>query len=1487
MVFNVGHSLRGYLIREAVIKVGGFSTVYKGYQDSIQRDVAIKIFDNEEIVKNVDFVRHFEIEAQLIARLAHPHIVPIYDYWREPDRAFIVLRWLDGGDIRSKFSSGSYLDGEVVRTLVTQIGSALHYVHQHGIVHRDLKPDNILLDKSGNYYLTDFGISIDLLHREDIEAEFMRIGTPDYMSPEQILGDDVTFKSDVYAFGILLYEILTHEAPFQGDTLDELFAQQVHAPFPSLINKRPDLPYELDIALAKATEKLPEDRYDSMVDFVEDILPLLGTSSSMPTSAPFRSTVATTPAKTVMFGENTEITPSTQVLDNALVSSRNPYKGLKAFDIGDAGDFYGRTAIIQQMIHLMRTQLEQRQPSFVTVVGASGSGKSSIVRAGLIPQLRLGELPESEMWLYIMMTPDNKPIETLAEKLNSIAIYGQVNLVDMLKNDDSDFEQVIKDMVGDEHILILIDQFEEVFTRVDDEEERSQFIDLLVQLSKSSLRMTVVITLRADFYDRPLAYRALGELIQPSTVTVLPMSSDELEQVIREPAKSVNCEIQPSLVSQLIADTIHEPNALPLLQFTVTELFEHRDDNILTLNAYEAMGRLEGSVAQRAETVYMSLSAQKQRIAQQLFLQLVILSDTKEAVRRRILWKDALKIANRADVEAVINAFGENRLLTFDREPTSRQPTIEVAHEALLQAWTRLQIWIAENRNVLMTYNRLMISVRDWLENNRNSSFLARDVQLMQYETVLDNPIVYLNEDEKAFIVHGQSLRRRNQWLRTSVVIALVTLTIASAIVSLIAVDRQNQADVARQVAVDERDRANREADISQSRALAATALNSRDDGRLALLMAIEANSITDTFEARDSLANILSDHQVVERYYAQDVPIRDFVVMSDGKVAYTVGDSGEILQWDLDESESKVFVDLDDAEILNSIALSPNETLVAIGGQEVIALFDVETGEVLRDIQRDADIWSIGWSSEGEILYGVDSVGAVFAIDVEFGDYLFDVSVSSQTLFDISVHPDGQTLAVGGMSQNLFIVDTSSGDVLYEFEGHSNWILSLAYSADGQLLASGGADLNLIVWDMENLQALGQIPTRHMDWIRDIAFSSDGSQMLTASADGSIKRWDVATGRQIGDDLTRHLSPIWSASFATNKQMLSMDRDGQLVSWSLDDIQYPMIDAYHFDTQIIDSVQVDGLDKVAIVTSLDDESSSLLMMNLLTDDVLSEVELPSFVTSMDYSIDKGLLAIAGVDQIIRLFDMSEPEQFVSLDRHDSLILDVAFSVDGQLLTAVDERGMLSQWDVQAGSKVNEIEASEVGVTLVKYLNSTQLMTADRDGIIVVWDAKSLEFIQTIEGGHDDVITDAILAQGQLLTAGRDGRVIVWNSDTWQLESIFPQVHTDWILDIALIDEKTLATTGRDSLVALWDIEAQQVIGQTLTSPSADWGVSILVDEDSLNAFSLFRDGHIVGWELSIEDWINHACEVANITAMPADSQLLIDDMHYCAQLPS
>lgn len=263
----VGKTIRGYEVLEG-IGSGGFGAVYRAKQPSVNREVAVKIILPER-AKSEYFVKRFDAEAQLVAKLEHPYIVPLYDYWRDEEGAFLIMRWLHGGSLREHLANKPVLADDLMR-FVQQIGDALSFAHEHGVVHRDLKPDNILLDEKGNFYLTDFGIAKDLKGEIELSTLGGVTGTPAYLSPEQAMGNQVTAQSDIYSFGVVLYELCTGEHPFPKANPTQQILHHISDPFPLIREKRPEIPSRADDVIAAATEKLPEERYQDILEFVDD-----------------------------------------------------------------------------------------------------------------------------------------------------------------------------------------------------------------------------------------------------------------------------------------------------------------------------------------------------------------------------------------------------------------------------------------------------------------------------------------------------------------------------------------------------------------------------------------------------------------------------------------------------------------------------------------------------------------------------------------------------------------------------------------------------------------------------------------------------------------------------------------------------------------------------------------------------------------------------------------------------------------------------------------------------------------------------------------------------------------------------------------------------------------------------------------------------------------------------------------------------------------
>jgi serine/threonine protein kinase/ABC-type glycerol-3-phosphate transport system substrate-binding protein len=778
-----GEPLRGYRLLTR-IGAGAHGVVWLASQPHLAREVAIKAIA-PAFANDPEFVRRFEAEAQTVARLEDPYIVPLYDFWREPDGAYLVMRYLRGGNAEDLVKKGP-LDTDAAARLIEQVGQGLSTAHRQGVIHRDVKPSNVLLDDQGNAYLSDFGIARDLALPAGGPTDLRSVP---YASPEVVRGEAASAASDVYSLGVLLYRILAGpggtsrpgRAPFGTDGDGGL---------PSVRDVRPDLPDSVDRILRIAMAPDPADRYDDPAEL----------------AAAFQRVL-----------RRTEAVPPPTVGE-----VRNPYKGLRPFSEADAEDFFGREPATEQLLSL----LAEPGPGFVAVVGPSGSGKSSLVGAGLVSALRRGAVPGSERWFVVTMAPGRRPFDELEAALTRIAPSRPAGLLEELTGDEAGLVRAAAAILPPDgsELLLVIDQFEELFTLTPDEDVRSRFLAALVATATDPRsRVRTVITLRADFFDRPLRYPGFGDLLALRTQPVPPLSTEELERAVAGPAERVGVSLEPRLVAEILADVAHQPGALPLLQFALTEGFDRRrGGGVLTLDGYREIGGVSGAVVGRAEEVLAGLDEAGKGAARQLFLRLVTLGEEgSEDTRRRVLRAelDAME-GDRDAVGAAVDAFGEARLLSFDRDPETRGPTVEVAHEALLGAWARLRGWIESAREDMRMHRRLAGPAAEWEAASGDASFLLRGARLDQFEGWAAASGLALTGPERAFLeaslaaretegTEREQRRRREAALerRSSVrlralVAVLAAATLVASSLTVVAVNRSREAERQRAVAV-------------------------------------------------------------------------------------------------------------------------------------------------------------------------------------------------------------------------------------------------------------------------------------------------------------------------------------------------------------------------------------------------------------------------------------------------------------------------------------------------------------------------------------------------------------------------------------------------------------------------------------------------------------------------------------------------------------
>jgi len=1542
--------IRGYEILNTIGK-GGFGRVLHAYQRVVTREVAIKVID-ERYSNDVNFIRRFENEAQMIARLEHPHIVSLYDYWRDPSGAYLVMPFYQGGSLRDALIKQRRWSLSELMQILDQLANALTFAHTQGVVHRDIKPENIMLDTMGNVFLADFGIAIDLLHGDDIE-EKLRYGSPAYLAPEQVVKKEVSPSADIYGIGILLFELLTGKIPFTGKTTAVLLEQTIHSPLPSVLSIRPDLPPQIDQVLWRATAKTPRARYDNIRQMTEVFRQIISQGkNTIPAPTPFASKHAstqildfsqlnldvdinatgdlnpsipvsgetaniidfntpsggdTTDFGTLIFpagGETGDlgllsqpVNSTTGQLSNVTPINRtaplpqiklSPYVGLRAFEETDSTRFFGRDDTIQKL--LARLRQDGVQGRFLAVVGASGSGKSSVVQAGLLPQLRAGMIPDSSNWLIVSLTPGSHPLETLTEKLYSIAPRPIPNLQDRLAQDKTTLQTIVQSelSLGDDELLLFIDQFEELFTQSSDESARKSFLDNLYEaVTANDSRVRVMLTLRADFYDRPLAYAPFSELLQENTYTLLPMNPTQISRAIEQPASLNNISIDADLIALLISDMSGQAGALPLLQYTLNELYEQGADANLTVDIYEQIGGIAGALAQRADTIMQRLSDAQKEATRRLFLRLIHVNDNGSHTRQRILWQDVMPIgADNSDMQTIIDVFGTYRLLTFDRDATTRTPTIEITHESMLEQWTQLRKWIDSNQIALAQRDRLDFALNEWERNNHDVSFLAQGGRLLQFEELATDPVLLLTPDETSYITSSQKRRTQLQQRSQIFIGVLILISIFAVTAAIFAFIRERDANLAEQNALFARDQANFEANRAQSRALAAVSLADTINSHQSLLLSAQAYITHDTYEARHSLLTTIQDHATIDQYlHAHTDQVRVIALAPSQSWFVSAGRDGLIQQWDMDGNPLQTIATAN--SWVNALDIAPNEQTIAIGGQgERVTIYSIhDTSEPFIFDAHDDFVWAVRYHPNGEQMASADGSGRVHIWDVSSGDISHTLT-HNNSIYALQFSADGNQLYTGGAEGIIRAWDTNTGELLIESARlHDDWIFTLDLQPALNQIVSGGTDNRLVFTDINTLVAQTSIANAHNDWIRQVRYNDNGRVLMSVGADSQVRLWRTDTGELLTTLPLHHTDAIWAGLFLDATRLVTGGDDASLILWDLSNISPLVNERVSVDVPILNMVMNPDTNQLVFTTSDANNTSTgdLIWFDLSEQMVrATSSQHQGQITVITQSHDGQWIASGGIDQTVQLSNWNG-EIINGIRVGDAPIQALSFTPNDEMLYIGDDLSRLYAWTITETGINQSWDTAQNGIMSLMSLNNNMLAIGGRDGSLIIWDT-TLQDIHLRIDAHNNAITTLIPTQdNRLISGSRDGDVRVWD---WQTGEQLAQMnaHMDWVMALTLDStEQVLATSGRDGDIRLWDMTTYNALGNPLTLHQ-NWVTSLRTRLNTNEIISAGRDGQIITWDLDPMNWVTHACTIGNrtLTTLERNQYDLMDDRLIC-----
>ncbi len=1189
-----------------------------------------------------------------------------------------------------------------------------------------------------------------------------------------------------------------------------------------------------------------------------------------------------------------------------------PFKGLEYFDEGDADLFFGRELLTAKLAaHLP-------QDRFLAIVGASGSGKSSIVRAGLVPALK----QKNAQWQYHVITPTAQPLEALAATLTRDAesIAATTTLCDDLARDPRCLRLAIQRALergGTSHLLLVVDQFEELFTLCRDEFEREAFIDnlLIASAPETDTQVSVVVTLRADFYAHGGQYPDLREALAQHQEYIGPMSAEELRRAIEAPARHGGWEFEQGLVDLILRDVGDEPGALPLLSHALLETWKRRRGRTLTLKGYAESGGVRGAIAKTAETVFHQLTLEQQQIARSIFLRLTELGEGTQDTRRRATISELIsRPEDTPVVQSVINKLADARLIT------TGEGTAEVAHEALIREWHTLREWLNENREGLRLHRHLTESAQAWQKLNRESGELYRGARLAQSLDWASENAGELNPLEREFLdasraalareeaerdaqrqrelqaaqklaeaerqraetqaAANRKLRQRAVFLAGTLLVALI---LAVAAIWFAQQSNQNaQTAIAQKgIAETERLKAEDERRIAFTRELSVNAVNNLEtDPERSILLALQAVSVSSAggkpvlLEAEEALHRAVNSSRVqftirgLVGYAVAYSPDGTRIATAAADVDYKTGKvAGGAKIWDVTTGK-ELLTFTGHTWTVGDIAFSPDgKKLATASGDKTAKVWDATTGkELLTLAGHTFQVTGVAFSPDGTRIAtsaglqgSTDHTAKVW--DATTGKELLTLVGHTAGVDAIAYSPDGKRIATGGYDNVAKVWDAITGKELLTLTGHTYYIESVAFSPDGKRLATSGmpGDGTIKIWDSNSGQLLMNLV--HDLGARSIAFDSTGTRLVAGGTDGKAKVWDTSSGK-ILMSLAGHNGGIWRVALSPHGTHLATASDDTTVKiWDISpagnrewmNLPGQSGNAYMDVTYSPDGARIAAASTDKTAKIWDAQTGKLL---------LTLTGHTNEVKGIAFSPDGKRLVTKSSDLTIKVWDMATGKVLLNIPNqfnYSGIANRVTFSPDGQRIASSGSKGSLKVWDAATGKELFSNPALNELYTLhsVRFSPDGQRI-ATTNMPPKLWDIVTgqllLSFGQPTGGIPYDL---AFSPDGKRLAVGSsDGIARVFDTATGQ-ELHTLSGHTSLIGSVAFSPDGTrLATSSTDGTTKVWNVSAEgQRNEQPLTLYGA-WGLAVTFSPDGKRLVISGRDDALHIYALPLDDII-------------------------------
>ncbi|MFG2709883.1 helix-turn-helix domain-containing protein [Streptomyces goshikiensis] len=1142
-----------------------------------------------------------------------------------------------------------------------------------------------------------------------------------------------------------------------------------------------------------------------------------------------------------------------------------PYRGLAAFTPQDAGWFFGRERATAALVERV---FERIGSGPLMLVAGSGAGKSSLLSAGLVPALRRSggfPMPGADWWPVMRFTPTAHPLQELLDSAAKVLDGDPGITAHQLRERPEvllDAVRRLSDAGAAPGVrpVLLVDQFEELFTLCSDEEERRAFVRVLCALAADRPDRArhdpavVVLGVRADFSGNCLDFPELAAVFTDGLFVLPPMSVAELRESITRPAELAGLTLEPGLVPLLLRDAglREEPaeaprgapssgtgtpsGALPLVSHALMATWQRRAGATLTVAGYEHSGGIQGAIAHTAESVFAGLYPAEQRTIRRVLVRLVHVADGTGATRRR-LSRAALmeQLADTDRAGAALDAFVGARLVTMDRD------TVEITHEALLHAWPRLHGWIHADRAGLLIHQQLAHAADEWEREGRDPSVLYRGTRLETARSWADelDGMSRLGPPEAAFLRASRAAQELRQAQATRQV--RVRQRMLATLVALLVL-----ALTAGALAYQQREGALGQERVARSQALAVQSTSlAAGQPEASMLLAEEAYRTKDTPQARGALLSTQAQ-PFLARLGGHSGPVNAVAFgpgtggPGDGLLA-TGGSDGRVTLRRV--ADRRTVVTFTVTGRVRAVAFSPDgRTLAAASTDGPVRLWDIAGRRSLAVFPpRTSGARAVAFAPDGRTLAVAGADGSVQLWSAG-GDHTALASLTGHTgrVNALAYSPDGGTLVSAGADQTVRLWDPAGARQLVVLEGHTGEVLGAAFAPDGKTVATGGVDRTVRLWDVAARRETATL-AGHSDDVNAVAYTPDGTTVVSGGGDGTTRLWDVR-GARLTATLAGHTDYVLAVAVDPGGTTLATAAfDQSVVLW---DLRGPALTSRPFTEIWHAAYSPDGR-----LLATADADHTVLLWDVGHRRVLATLTgHTETVFSVAFAPDGRTLASAGSDGTVRLWDVAARAPLATLVGHGGTVFAVAFAPDGRTLASAGSDGTVRLWDVAARGPLailtghtdfaNDVAFSPDGRTLA---------SAGDDLTVRLWDVAGRRPLATLTGHAGAVRAVAFSPDGRTLaSSGNDGPVRLWDVRRQQVVAVLAG-HTGAARGIAFApDGRTLASSGNDRTVRLWDVAGRRLRAALAGHTNAVWGV--VFSPDGRTVASSSNDGTVRLW---------------------------------------